>query len=260
MESALLGFMAMSGLLGHLNLKNLELHLEAADEIYDGLATLIRVRIDNRRRWLPAFLLDLSFADQSHPPAHLPVLKPGTQARLAVTARFAGRGDHLHHRLKISSSFPINFFVRHRLIEQVSVLTVFPRPVACCYREARLNSAVQGQTDSPRKGLEGEISQIGNYQGNEPLKMIHWKLSARHDQLKIKQHTEVVQPPVEISLLDLPGHTLEAKLRCAAWLINDLLSRQQPVGLKLTTHSLPAALGRKHKISLLTELAHYGQN
>lgn len=260
MVSALLGFMSVSGLLGHWNLKKLQITLEPPDEIYDGLETLVRIQVINRRRWLAAFLLELSFNDSYQQRGHIALLSRHERRGVGVPATFIGRGEHGQHRLTISSTFPINFFIRHRHLDIHQPITVFPRPVACRNSSERDAQQTQGAQETHVRGYEGDISRIGDYLGGEPLKMIHWKLSARHDSLKIKELSAHQQPPVEIDLLSLPGHNLEQQLRCAAFLINDLMLRHQPVGLAFATQRIAPGLGPAHKIRLLKELARYGQD
>lgn len=260
MESALLGFMAVSGLMGHWNLKKIHVRLEPPEEIYAGLETLIRVHLENRRRILPVFLLDVSFEPDTGHSAHIMMAGRNRHESLSVPAMFPQRGIHTRHRLILSSAFPINFFVRQRIIELKHDITVFPRPVACQHSTTTDQAHRDGTNMGQRKGTEGDISRIGNYQGNEPLKMIHWKLSARHDSLKTKELTQVQRPPVEIDPLSLPGANLEQQLSCAAFLIRDRMRDNQAVGLKLGSTTLPPELGPGHKIRLLKELAIYAQD
>lgn len=260
MVSALLGFMSVSGLLGHWNLKKLQMILEPPDEIYDGLETLIRVRVINQRRWLPAFLLDLSFWDNNQRRGHLALLSRQEHKGIAVPVTFTGRGDHYQHRLTISSTFPINFFIRHRHLDLDYLITVFPRPIFCHNRGESESQQAQGVRDAQSRGHEGDITRIGDYLGGEPLKMIHWKLSARHDSLKVKELSAQQQPPVEINPLTLPGRNLEQQLCCASYLVNDAVRCHQPVGLKLGTRRIAPGLGQVHKNRLLRELASYGQD
>ncbi|MDY0212271.1 MAG: DUF58 domain-containing protein [Desulfuromonadaceae bacterium] len=258
--SALLGFMAISGLLGHWNLKNLQVALEPPDEIYAGLETLMRVRLYNGHRLLPVFLLDVYFDVQSSRIGHLSLLKKRQREPVSVPVTFSARGEQQCQLLTISSSFPINFFVRRRILELSQNVIVFPRPLMCRQHETTNRTQSPGMLETQAKGTDGDISRIGNYQGTEPLKMIHWKLSARHDSLKIKELSNPQHPPVQIDLLTLPGAGLEQQLRCAAFLINDLSRRNQPVGLKMGEVTLPSALGLGHKLRLLKELAIYAQD
>ncbi|MCA1796811.1 MAG: DUF58 domain-containing protein [Geobacteraceae bacterium] len=257
MVSALLGFMAVSGLLGHSNLQKLRITLAPPEEIYAGVETLMGVQAYNGRRLMPACLLDFEFSTHT---SHLSMLKSGLEHKVGVPVMFAERGIHTHLHLKVSSSFPVNFFVRHRILHLNHSIYVFPHPVPCHGDETRYPEHATGMTETHFRGTEGDISRIGNYHGSEPLKMIHWKLTARHDTIKIKELSALQQPPVEIDPLDLPGSNLEQQLGCAAYLINHLLRRGQPVGLKLTHATIPPDVGRGHKLLLLTELARYAQD
>lgn len=260
MVSALLGFMSVSGFLGHWNLQKLPLSLEVPDEIYTGLETLVKIRVSNQRRWLAAFLLDFSLNNNVQQRGHLSLLKPRQQQGIGVAVTFSERGDHDQQRLTVSSTFPINFFIRHRHIDLKQTITVFPRPVACNNQgQSELQQEGSAQ-DMHQRGYEGDISRIGDYVGGEPLKTIHWKLSARHDSLKIKELSKQQQPPVEIDPLALPGRDLEQKLSCASYLINDLIRDQHPVGLKLESQVIAPELGTPHKVHLLKVLARYGKD
>jgi uncharacterized protein (DUF58 family) len=260
MVSALLGFMAVSGLLGHWNLQKLGLELDPPDEIYAGVETLMGVQVHNSRRLVPSCLLDFNFTPLSAASGHLSILKNAHRHKVQVPLKFSTRGIHAHLNLKVSSTFPVNFFVRYRIFHLNQRVCVFPRPVPCGTDGAYTPGTSTGMSQTHIRGSEGDISRIGNYQGNEPLKMIHWKLSARHDTLKIKELSALQQAPVEINPLDLPGHNLERQLECAAYLINHLLRRGQPVGLKLAHTTIPPDVGRGHKLFLLTELARYAQD
>ena len=59
------------------------------------------------------------------------------------------------------------------------------------------------------KGQEGDVSHISDYRGGEPLKLIHWKLSARHDRLKVKELSAASHTPVTIDLDAIPGAGLD---------------------------------------------------
>lgn len=260
MVSALLGFMSVSGLLGHWNLKRLQIRLEPPDEIYAGLETLIRVCVINQRRWLPAFLLDLSFNNNELRCGHFSLLQSLEDKGVGVPVTFSERGDISQHRLTVSSTFPINFFIRYRHLDLLQTITVFPCPIPCHNRSDSNFQQKHGDLDISRRGYDGDITRITDYVGGEPLKMIHWKLSARHDNLKIKELSDQQHPPVEINPLELPGHSLEQQLSCATYLINDLIRHHQPVGLKLATQSVAADVGKAHKIHLLKLLARYGEN
>jgi len=258
MVSALLGFMSISGILGNQNLKNLRILLEPPEEIYDGVETLLTIHIQNNRRLLPSILLEILFQEQCSDTVYL--LAKGDTTKVNIPVTFYGRGDHSQHKLSISSNFPINFFIRSQTITLEHTIVVFPKPFPCRSALSLFSEKSGLKNESAQKGYEGDINCIVDYQSGEPLKMVHWKLSARHDSLKIKKLSSTGAEPVEIDPNSLPGPSLEARLCCASFLINEFTRSSRPVGLKLGETVYPAATGRPHKYTLLTALAHYGND
>jgi len=257
--SALLGFMSISGILGNQNLKNLAIYLEPPEEIYDGVETLLTVSIENNRRFMHSFLLEILFQKQCSAP--IPILFKGARKKVNIPVTFNGRGDHLRHTLGIQSNFPINFFIRSRTITIEQTIVVFPKPLPCGSALSFFSQQQAGmKNESPQKGYEGDITRIGDYQGGEPLKMVHWKLSARHDTLKIKELSSTGAEPVEIDLHSLPGTSLDSRLSCASFLINEFTRSNRPVGLRLEESVFSAGTGRQHKYTLLTALARYAKD
>jgi uncharacterized protein (DUF58 family) len=170
---------------------------------------------------------------------------------------FHGRGVRKLNSIRVVSPFPINFFIRSLILPLFDEILVFPRP-----RPVRLPvqcgvGAVQGDLAKDR-GYEGDLTRIAEYRGGEPLKMIHWKISARQDQLKVKELSSFSAAPLVIDPLRLPGGNLEEKLGAACWLIKDLCRQERSIGLQLGDHLIPAARGRQHQLRLMGALARYG--
>jgi len=99
------------------------------------------------------------------------------------------------------------------------------------------------------------IAGIYDYTGTEPLKRIHWRLSARHDVLKVKELESDASEPVIIAPEELTGANWEERLSKAAWLIDRTLRSGRPVGLRLGKSLLAPGSGREHKLKLLRALA-----
>jgi uncharacterized protein (DUF58 family) len=250
--------MSISGILGNHNLNGLTVQIMPPEEVYDGLETLFTFRIHNGRRLLHSFLLEIVFQD--HCSNDIPLLVLGETSKVTFPVTFRGRGEHIDHLVTIRSNFPINFFIRSRTIQLHQPILVFPRPFPCRSALSEYSDKAGQMNESTQKGYEGDVTRIGDYQGGEPLKMIHWKLSARHDSLKIKELSSTVAEPVEIDLHTLPGKSMESQICCASFLINEFSRTNRPVGLKLGKTLHPAATGRQHKYHLLSELARYGQD
>jgi uncharacterized protein (DUF58 family) len=257
MVSALLGFMAVSGVLGRWNLAHLALRCSAPEEVYDGVPTLLGIELVNRRRRLPACLLEVSLAGEQ---VFFPLVGPGGGERKLLPATLHGRGFQHLPAMEVRSRFPVNFFVRRLTIAVADPVLVFPAPRPCPAAAPADPATPRGSVPHQRRGAEGEVSRIGEYRGGEPLKMIHWKLSARHDQLKVKELSATAQTPVVLDLATLPGAGLEARLRCASWLVGQLLRAGRPVGLRAGAIEIVPDCSRPHKLRLLKALALHGRD
>jgi uncharacterized protein (DUF58 family) len=253
--AALLGFMAVSGIIGWLNIRDLSIVPTLPGEIYAGIDTLLTVRLTNRKRFLPSFLIRFTIRDES---SLFPVLPVSLEEHFSCPYRFPVRGMASVGYGEISSVFPVNFFVRRRRISMEERFVVFPAPRPCHAAfgpEGRLRT---GTLSAPFKGYEGDVSKIADYTGGEPLKLIHWRLSAKHGALKVKELCGTLREPALIDLAALPGRDPEENLSCAVYLINRLIRGNRPVGLKMGERIIPPASTQAHRLRMLRELALYG--
>jgi uncharacterized protein (DUF58 family) len=255
--AALLAFMSISGIIGWLNIQGAELFVDLPEEMYAGLETLVTVRLVNRRRFLPSFLLKVDVQVGS---ASFDLVECGSEAKRSFTCTFRERGEHRLSSAKLSSPFPINFFIRSRGIVVDCRLVVFPALIGTPMAGGDDRRGVHGPLTFTAKGYEGDVAKIVDYSGSEPFKLIHWKLSAKYGELKVKELSANAQSPVMIDVDAMPGRTLEEKLSRTAYLVNELIRGNRPVGLKLRDRQIPPAASRPHRLRVLTELALYAQN
>jgi uncharacterized protein (DUF58 family) len=246
--------MSVSGVIGWLNIKGVELRVELPDEIYAGLETLVTVRLTNRRRYLPSFLLRVELPVGT---ACFDLVECGAEMRSSFSSTFPKRGEHCLAGGRLSSPFPINFFVRSRGVQIDCRLMVFPAPLVAPLTGGDDRKGANGELSVAAKGYEGDVAKIADYSGAEPLKLIHWKLSARHGELKVKELAASARSPVMIEIDAMPGRTLEEKISRAAYLVNVLIRGNRPVGLRLRDRQIPPAASRAHRLRLLSELALY---
>jgi uncharacterized protein (DUF58 family) len=248
--SLLLGFMAMTGLFGRSNLSRLQVMLEPPDELFADQPTLARVRLANQRRRLPGFLLEVACNGQT---VLFPLIPACSEAIRSIELQFPRRGAHLLPEVTLQSGFPVNFFRRRFRFRPDGTAVVFPAPLPCDNPADDRAQQSAGTAFARQSGQDGELRAISDYRG-EPLKAIHWKLSARQDELKVKQHAGLSQPPVLIDLAQLPGG-LERRLSHASHLVMMLSRDNRPIGLRLPGTTIAAGNGRLHRQRLLKELA-----
>jgi uncharacterized protein (DUF58 family) len=249
--------MAVSGVLGWHNIRGLHIQIDLPDEIYSGLATLATIRIINTKRLFPSFLLRIKVLEKTVTSSLVRRCKSETNSFVHV---FPERGTLTIPYGEICSPFPINFFVRCRRTALHQQKLVFPAPLGCAVADDSGTHRESGVSLSALKGYEGDLARIADYTGSEPMKMIHWRLSAKYDELKVKEMNATSREPVIIDLNSLHGRDLEEKLSCAVYLINRLIGRNQPVGLKLQDRVISPKITREHRLRLLSELAVYGKD
>lgn len=248
--------MAVSGLIGRYNLARLRIEFIPPSEIYAGIETLGTIRLTNRKPW-PSFLVVVEAADGQ---AFFPVVAARSAASRTLPIVMPRRGRARLPQGSFRSIFPVNFFIRSFPAEFDTETTVFPAPRTCDSARTPEGRRTGGEAESAQRGSDGEIERIAGYRGGEPLKMIHWKLSARHDELMIKETSDTSREPVTVDPDSLPGRDLEERLRCAAWLVNRYLKNDRPVGLQLPDRLIAPAAGNRQRLHLLMELALYGQD
>lgn len=249
--------MSITGMAGMLNLKGLTPQLLPPEEIYANSPAFFRLKLHNAKTRIPSFLISLECMGGKT--ASIPLVPPGGSAFTTLGLTFLRRGEARVSSITISSPFPVNFFTRYWTISLDASFVVFPHllpgaPAGDSQGGERLGSNVQ-----LARGLDGELERIHGYSGCEPLRMIHWKLSARGDELLVKEFGRQAMSPLVIDLEKQPGRTLEERLSTAAWLVKRWIVLR-PVGLKLPGRSIPAEAGHRHAIHLLTELALYDRD
>ena len=253
--SGLLAFMSITGLAGMINLKGLILELVPPAEIFAGSATPFRLRLHNQKQRLPSFLIRVECG--SGQDVTLPVVRHASVAEATMQMTFPRRGLARIGTVRVGSPFPVNFFTRFWLFSMDEELVVYPRLMQGAAPGDGPETRRNGSITRRDHGQDGELERIAGYSGREPLRMIHWKLSARGDDLLVKEFGRQSVPPLVIDPDKLAGTTLEERISQAAWLVRRKV-HEQPVGLCLGNRTIPPAAGRSHGALLLKELALYG--
>lgn len=255
--SGLLAFMSVTGLAGMYNIKKLIPDLHPPEEIYAGIPATFSLSVKNSKRFLPSFLIRLECrTDQA---VVVPLVIPNAICHAPVLITFNQRGEVPLGLITISSPYPVGFFTRYWRFEIDSMVTVFPAPIVTASVGGGEGTQAAGVGLRRERGLSGELERIYPYSGSEPIRMIHWKHSARSHELLVKGFGMNVVAPLVIDLDALPGHGVEERLSRAVWLVQRW-GRERPVGMLLGGRTLPAGIGKRHSLMLLKELALYGSN
>lgn len=252
--SGLLAFMSVTGYVGMVNLQRLAVEVIPPPEVYAGQPASFTLRVTNRKRRLPSFLLSFSCHGVNAALVHLPA---AATLDLPFELILPERGRTHLSTVQVSSPFPVSFFVRSWRLAVHRELLVYPRLLPCPEQAGGERGAPFSVGRRDERGSSGEVERIVEYSGREPLRQIHWKLSARSEGLKVKQYRAATAEPLMIELDALPGR-LEERISCAAWMVHHWAPDRQ-VGLRLGEQVLQPLTGLRQMHQLLAALAVYGK-
>jgi len=249
--------MSVTGYAGMVNLQGLAVRVEPPAETFAGTAAPFTITVKNSKRRLPSFLLLLTMPDRRETVAKIPLVEPGSEASATARLLFPTRGRATVRQVRVSSPFPVAFFYRYWNFPVQRQIVVFPQLVPCTLDTPDSGKGKNGDLNRYTRGVDGELEGIAGYSGNEPMKKIHWKLSARSGTLLVKEFGSLAAEPLLIDLREIAAPDPEKRISGAAWLVRQWVENR-PVGLKAGSVFIPPACGRRHGARLLTELALLG--
>lgn len=252
--SGLLAFMSITGLAGLLNLSQLTPQLLPVTDPFAGTPSSFRLIMHNGKRYMPSFLVRVDYPGASG--VTLAVVPPSGNAEAFLELCLPQRGRLWLDKIKISSPFPVNFFNRYWMVDPGVELVVFPHLLAGAATGEGERNRPAGVSRQRSRGHEGELERIAPYSGRESLRMVHWKLTARGDDMLVKEFGGQLSRPLMVDPRQVEGQTMEERISRAAWLVKRW-TPVRSVGLRLDGRTIPAAGGPHHCLLLLTELALY---
>lgn len=208
--------MAVSGFAGRRNIQKLDIQLVFPEEVYANTPFPLKVVVKNNKKFLPSFLIRVEIDRVS-------VLFATVEktAESMVNFKAEKRGTLRIERINVCSVFPFSFFVRCSTQKVNIQKTVFPQPKKCSILHYLDDgkSHKKGEHTVNLAGYEGELISIKDHSPTTPMKYIHWKASAKSDQLKEKELSRIQSPPAIIKFDRINIPDLEEKLSCLTYTI-----------------------------------------
>ncbi|QJA06772.1 DUF58 domain-containing protein [Thermosulfurimonas marina] len=241
--SALLGLMTVSGLLSFWNLALVRVEIEPPEEVFSGLPAPFRVRLYGPP--FPVFFLHLQGEGGG---LRCPYFRRQFEGKLFL--KFPRRGRVPLKGLRISSAYPLGFFVRIRWIPLDLDLLVYPRPLKGGRFGARFLGSGEGAS-GPEEAPE-DLWGLRPFREGEPAGRIAWRASALRGRLLAK---EFRGEGGESLVLDLSQGFDEEGLCRATGAVLEGLSRGLSVGLRLPGLEIAPGRGPDQRRRLLEALA-----
>lgn len=256
--ASLLAAIALSGLLGHHNLRQVGVRLIAPDEAWAGRPVSVRAELLNRRRRLPAFLLALG-EKPGAPAGTVLEIPPGERAEVALTLTFPTRGVQPWPAHAVTSEFPFGLIRRGGWVRPPGNCLVYPSPLAVPWEMAEAAER-EGQVQSRRGlGVGGDYRGQRDYVPGDSFSRVQWSSWLRLRRLHTKEFETEGAPTAVYRFDAMPGPGTEERLGQLTWLVRAGLRRDRSVGLVLPGQTIPPGSGSTHRRKLLESLARFGE-
>ncbi len=272
----LLGLIIISGILSERVLVNLQIKRQFPHRIFAGQEILVPVTIKNLKRRIPSFSLQISerlrgLKSQERPSVYILKLDPQDQIYTHYRYAFPRRGAWISDGFEVSTSFPFELFRKGLEMDLPQEVIVYPR-LAPPPPLPRFSGIPQGAQPKPYRGSVGEFFALREFRSSDDVRSIHWKSSAKRDQLVVKELERQDAEQITICFYNAwfpQGHTdieglqlgedhrqmLEKGIEICAGLVDYLISLGHPVALVTLNARTPFGTGTAHLDQLLILLA-----
>jgi len=214
----MIGVLLISFVISRWVLRHLTVRRQLPDYAAVGSPVRITYEIDNRKRWWPTLSVTIAELDGAgafdrQPHAYVMHAAAGMTAVVAAEVIPTRRGLHRLERYQVATSFPFGFIRRAMIRRQGETILIHPAQGAVepTAMSRFLSAESSGINQRPRECGADEFYGAREYRPGDPMRMIHWRRSARsagtrtptHPQgtLIVKQMTRV-SPPRLLLLVD----------------------------------------------------------
>lgn len=254
----LLSIILFSGILGIVNIKNLDISILQIEDLYVNRYSKIKILAKNNYKGLFLFLLKLEFEDLE---VSVDSLENSSISEHFSKIVFKKRGFNYLEGIYVTSIYPFNFFIRRKFYELNKEFLVYPEPKEPS--EEFLQNIDNNKSDEPFKNHifaheAIDISGLRKYIKGDPVKNITWKHFFRNERLLVKKYEGTSLKFVIVEIKD--DHDIEKILSFATYIIVDCWKRNIPVGVKINDTFFRPSTGLVHRNILLKNLALYNEN
>jgi uncharacterized protein (DUF58 family) len=213
----MLGGLIVSGLLSWVSLRNVEIKRLMSDHVVAGEPAEIQYLLTNKKLRWPCFAVRITEVKASSALAQVPDgyclhIPPGRTAVVTTRLLAERRGAITLSDIRLTCSFPFGFLNHAIHLNMPEQLVVYPRVgilnrhLALRYREAIESGAMTSNV----RGGNDEFYGLREYRSGDNIRSIHWRSTARTNQLMIREMAANAPPQVIVVL----------NLRSAANIVN----------------------------------------
>jgi len=253
---ALLSFVVASGVLSNSTLKKLRFSRVIPGRVFARTPVLYGVSVRNRKKYAPSYLITIQDESIADRPGLFSVVDAGETASVVMEAVFPKRGRHRMGRLTVTTAFPFGLFTKGMTVDPGDEVLVLPR----IREDVRLPEelrAISGDESRPVSGTGDEPWNIVEFTSGDNPRHIHWKSTAKRDEVMKKEFMARTERMMTVRLVDIDGddEMLEERIEQAATLADHFIRRGHPTGLWLPGRFIAPGRGMGQCEMILETLA-----
>jgi uncharacterized protein (DUF58 family) len=262
---------------GRVSLRDLVVTARFPDHIFAGDPAPVIVTVNNTKRLLPSLSVVVEARERAESSkgrglfrrprerkralAYFMYLPHRAKVEQRVGQTFAARGRVLVTGFELSTRFPFGFFrLRRRLRARDVEIIVYPKPEGLG-DELHLLPIDAGQMEAERRGAGHDLHSLREYQPHDDVRHIHWKATARHGRMIVREFTAEDERRVHVVLdtfvEDNPDalRRFELAVTEAASLLTHFVEERAEVRLSDGEGESRYGVGREHLYACLRRLA-----
>ncbi len=235
----LIALLALAKVFAHWTLRPLHLDVSGTPEAIEGQEVTLKLRLTNKGmlpRYLVEARLDLPASVEAADTNHLVFgqLLPHQFEEATVKVRFRRRGLQSVGQAVLWAQDPLGLFIATRTATPQTQVLVYPQPKPLPLEPEGAMRQIQWEAERAIAPLPSSVGEefwgVRPYQSGDPLKRIHWKITAHQGELSILQtlpslrHGGVIvidRHPAAHRPLSSVETTLDELVRYAAYLARE---------------------------------------
>jgi len=191
LAALLLGALAAGLVLPFAALRGLSMELVAPDEAEQGMPTIVEVRVGGPSRGVRR---NVTVSDTHLEPVDAVLPPIGRRDRIDVSTLRTPRrrGEVLTVQAELRSNAPFGVAERRVRAKLHARTLVLPRvfPLGTLPFVEPITTNVRAVHEAPRRGQGPDYLGIREYRAGDPMRHVHWALTARHGRLMVREFEE----------------------------------------------------------------------
>lgn len=219
----MLSLIVVSGVLSEKCLRGLAIIFRIAPHVFAGHATTVMLRMTNEKPHFPSFSLKITeiiSGANTVLPAQILHLPPHATVSQSYQLLFPRRGSYKIKGIRLSTRFPFGLFQKAAILPVSTEVVAYPNPHPLPESVVRDLKSMGHDRETPRRGIGTGLYNLRDYQVGDDSRSVHWKTSARHSRLIVKETEAEDHRTVTLALpTSAPDQTLGDRFETAVGLV-----------------------------------------